>query len=65
MDKEEQNKRDILGAPLVDTIVVRIPRRLLIFLKGVAITEKTDPSKIARRLMITTAIEEGFDPEGY
>jgi len=65
LTKDAQNKRDNFGAPLVDTIVVRIPRRLLIFIKGVAMTEKTDPSKIARRLMITTAIEEGFDPDGY
>jgi len=45
-------------------MVIRIPRRLGVFIKTCALIENSDPSKVARRLMTMQAVEEGFDPNG-
>ena len=64
MDKEEFNRREVTGAPLVDAMHIRMPRRLLTFIKTLAMVEASDPSKVARRLLTTSAVEEGYDPDG-
>jgi len=64
LDKEQFQKAVLFGAPLVDTMVIRIPRRLGVFIKTCALIENTDPSKVARRLMTLQAVQEGFDPNG-
>lgn len=36
----------------------------MVFIKTLALIEASDPSKVARRLLITSAVEEGYDPDG-
>ena len=64
MDKEEFNRRDIGGAPLNDAMHIRIPKRLGIFIRTVALIEGSDESKIARRYLTIAAVEEGYDADG-
>jgi len=65
LDKEEFNRREVIGAPLVDAMHIRMPRRLVVFIKTLAMIEASDPSKVARRLLTIAAVEkEGYDPDG-
>ena len=65
MDKAEFNRREVVGAPLVDAMHIRLPRRLHVFIKTLALMEGTDPSKVARRLLTIAAVEtEGYDVDG-
>ena len=52
------------GAPLIDAMHIRMTRRLATFIKVQAAIEQVDPSKIARRFLTQSAMEEGFDPNG-
>jgi len=65
LDRVEFNRREVIGAPLIDEMHIRMPRCLSVFIKTLAAVEGTDPSKIARFLMATAAVEEGFDPDGF
>ena len=43
---------------------IRMPRRLVVFIKTLALVEGSDSSKIARRFLTISAVEEGYDPDG-
>ena len=58
------SEREVFGAPLVDTVCFRVQRRLNVFIRGLAMAEKTDPSAVIRRMLITQAEREGFDADG-
>ncbi|QNI61183.1 hypothetical protein SynTAK9802_00887 [Synechococcus sp. TAK9802] len=48
----------------MDTVCFRVQRRLNVFIRGLAMAEKTDPSAVIRRMLITQAEREGFDADG-
>ncbi len=64
MDKDEFNRRDTAGALHTDAMHIRMPKRLAIFIKTLALIEGSDPSKIARRVLTQSAMEEGYGPNG-
>jgi hypothetical protein len=65
LDKEEFNRRDAVGARHTDAMHFRMPKRLAIFIKTLALIEGSDSSKIARRFLTNGAMEEGYDPDGF
>lgn len=65
MDKEEFSKRDIGGAIYTDAMHIRMPKRLAVFIRTLALVEGSDPSKITRRFLTNGAVEEGYDPDGF
>ena len=64
MDKADYYKADVEGAPLVDAMHIRVPKRLATFIKVQALIDQVDPSKVARRFLTRSAVEEGYDPNG-
>lgn len=64
MDKEEFNRRDIGGAISTDSMHIRMPKRLAVFIRTLALIDGSDSSKIARRFMTNGAMEKGYDPDG-
>ena len=65
VDKEEFNRRDVAGAIHTDAMHIRMPKRLAVFIKTLALIEGSDSSKIARRFLPLSALEEGYDPDGF
>ena len=64
VDKSDYCRADMDGAPLIDAMHIRLTKRLATFIKVQAAIEQVDPSKIARRFLTQSAMEEGFDPNG-
>ena len=64
MDKEEFDRRDVGGAIHTDAMHIRMPKRLAVFIKTLALIEGSDASKIARRFLTIQAVEEGYDADG-
>ena len=64
LDKEVFNKRDIEGARHTDAMHIRMPRRLVMFIKTLAMVEGSDSSEVARRFLTIQAVEEGYDADG-
>ena len=65
VDKEEFERRDVAGAIHTDAMHIRMPKRLAVFIRTLALIDGTDSSKIARRFMTNGAMEEGYDPDGF
>ena len=65
MDKADFYRAEIEGAPLVDAMHIRMTKRLANFIKVQATIEQVDPSKIVRRFLTQSAMEEGYDPNGF
>ena len=65
VDKEELSRRDVAGAIHTDAMHIRMPKRLAVFIKTLALIEGSDSSKIARRFLTLSAVEEGYDPDGF
>ena len=49
---------------MVDAMHIRMTKRLATFIKVQATIEQVDPSKVARRFLTQSAVEEGYDPNG-
>ena len=64
VDKKEFNRRDVAGAIHTDAMHIRMPKRLAVFIKTLALIEGPDSSKDARRFLTISAVEEGYDPDG-
>jgi hypothetical protein len=64
LDKTDYYRADAEGAPLVDAMHIRIPKPLATFIKVQALIDHVDPSKVARRFLTQSAVEEGYDPNG-
>ena len=65
VDKEEFSRRDVAGAIHTDAMHIRMPKRLAVFIKTLVLIEGSDSSKIARRFLTLSAVEEGYDPDGF
>ena len=65
VDKEELSRRDVACAIHTDAMHIRMPKRLAVFIKTLALIEGSDSSKIARRFLTLSAVEEGYDPDDF
>ena len=63
-EKLEFYKSELRGAPFVEHLGFRCPKRLQIFLDTKAMIEGRDRSQIIRRLLTRACEEEGFDRNG-
>ena len=64
LNKDEYYRRETFGAPLVDTICFRCPKRLGVFLRTQAIIEGKGASAVIRRMVTQQCQVEGYDPDG-
>ena len=60
-EKRDYYRSEYMGAPHVDHINFRCPKRLAAWLRMTAMDEGRDTSMILRRLLTWAAIKEGFN----
>ena len=59
-----RGKNRLPAATHTDAMHIRMPKRLAVFIKTLALIEGSDSSKIARRFLTISAVQEGYDPDG-